>query len=610
MCGICGYTKINDASQDGELIKKLTNLIKHRGPDAEGYMVDEKVALGHRRLSIIDLNTGAQPLRIENGNYTIIFNGEIYNYLELKEKLKSNGYNFKTTSDTEVLLNMYVEYGEDCVKHLNGMFTFCVYDKKRGKLFLARDRLGIKPLFYAKIGEDLVFASEVKAIINYPGFKRELNTKVLNSYFQYRYVLGEETFFKNVLNLAPGSYLQHDLKNGSTKIKKYWDLDPAVNKKDKGEAFYYEKVKNLVTKAVERRMISDVPIGAYLSGGLDSSIIAGLMTKLSKGKVKTFTIGFEERGFNEFEYARLAAEKMGTDHHEILLRPKEYFRTMEKLISYKDAPLAVPNEVPLYIMSKELKKHITVVLSGEGADELFGGYGRIFISYLNYIGSGKKHLEFFLNEYNYVSDSDLQKFLSTPVRQEIKQGAYTYNIFKARFNKTLGLDIRDVVPYIFQTLHLQGLLQRLDMTTMAASVEGRVPFVDHELIEFVNTIPFQYKIAWNKYGEKEAIKKKLNAKEISETYDTTKYILKKAFKELLPAEIVERRKVGFPVPLQTWFRNDFSEYARSILEDKRTLKRGVYNDKYIRSGKYLEELSGINVWMMINLELFIRQHFD
>jgi len=394
-----------------------------------------------------------------------------------------------------------------------------------------------------------------------------------------------------------------------------------------------------VTESIKKRLISDVPLGVYLSGGLDSSIITAVMAKLKRGeKVKSFSIGFKEQGFNEFEYARQVAKMWNTDHHEILLDAEGYFKEMEKLISYKDAPLSVPNEVPLYLLSKELKKHITVVLSGEGADELFGGYGRIFVSYIDFLKSrpatsrgrgsptgvaslwtsiksgqnNKNYPDFFLQKYNYVKDQDIDKILSKRVKNRIFQKKYTRLIFKRYFDRIKNLDVKDKPLYIFQNLHLQGLLQRLDSTTMASSVEGRVPFVDdHNLIEFINEVPFEYKVKW-KQGEslQKALDNNFEAEQISEKLDITKYLLKKAFKDYLPKEIIERNKIGFPVPLDNWFKGDFKAYAKRILLDKRTIKRGIFNKEYLISGKIFEELSGINIWMMINLELFLRKYFS
>lgn len=610
MCGICGFTKENILASDKGLIKRMNDLLWHRGPDEEGYFYDKNIALGHRRLSIIDLKKGKQPMETER--YVIVFNGEIYNFQDLRRGLKKRGYSFKTDSDTEVLLKMYEAYQEKCIDYLEGMFAFAVWDKKKKELFIARDRLGVKPLYYTILNKEIIFASEIKSILICPGFKKRLNIKVLNSYFQYRYIVGNETFFEGIYGLLAGHFLKFKQEEKSLIIKEYWHLPLIAEKKDRGEDYYIQKTRELILKSVEKRMISDVPLGAYLSGGLDSSIIVSAMANLKKREpIQTFTIGFKEEGFNEFKYATLVAEKLKTKHHEILLEAKDYFREMENLIRYKDAPLAVPNEVPLYLMSKELKKYITVVLSGEGADELFAGYGRIFRSYLEFKNNGR-YLDFFLEKYNYVSDNDLAKFFSSDILDEINKEKYSYSVFRDYFNKIEKLETEDKALYIFQNIHLQGLLQRVDMTTMAASVEGRVPFVDdHNLIEFTNEIPFNYKIKWkSQQAEKKAIKEKLKAEEISENLDIPKYLLKKAFEDFLPKAILERKKIGFPVPLDNWFKGRFQNYAKNILLDRKTTERGIFNKEYLGSGEFLRDLSGINIWMMINLELFLRKYFD
>lgn len=609
MCGISGF--INKNKHKDAIIKRLNGLISHRGPDEEGFYIDNAVAMGHRRLSIIDLTTGRQPM--VDGDYVIVFNGEIYNYAKLKKLLLGKGYLFNTASDTEVLLKMYIAYGERCLDYLDGMFAFAIWDKKRKKLFAARDRLGVKPFYYAMAGKDLVWGSEIKVILNYPGWKKKLNKKVLNSYFQYRYIIGEETFFEEIYSLLPGHFLTFDYESKMLKIRKYWELPVAFEKKNKGEDFYIAKTKELVQESIRERMVSDVPIGAYLSGGLDSSIITAVMASLMKSKrLDTFTIGFKETGFNEFKYADIVAKFCGANHHQIMLSAENYLDTIDKLILFKDAPLAVPNEVPLYLMSRELKHYITVVMSGEGADELFCGYGRIFDSYIEFKGALKDYCDFFLQRYNYVSDSDLQKFLSPDILKIIRKNKYTRGIFERYFKKIRYLRIEDKIPYIFENLHLQGLLQRVDNSTMAASVEGRVPFVDsRRLVEFVNNIPFGVKIKWaSEASRHDAVRRGLAVSQVSETCDTTKYLLRAAFKDSLPGIILKRRKVGFPVPLDIWFKGKFKSYAKDTLSKGVALRMGIFNADYIKSGQFFAELSGINIWMMISLDFFLRKYFD
>ena len=380
MCGLAGAVNlVNRGPMATADLERMTAGITHRGPDDSGTYLDDHIALGHRRLIILDLTAqGRQPMFDESGRFGIVYNGEIYNYLELRDELKDLGYSFRSNTDTEVVLKAYIEYGLDCLNLFNGMFAFAVYDKANRRTVLARDRIGIKPLYYAEFDGRLLFGSEIKVILAYPGFKARANLDGVSSYLSYRYPISDMTLFEGIHSLLPGHYLE--ISEGQVTRTQYWDLPVFDERPDRGEDFYIENIRALLESAVRLRMRSDVPLGAYLSGGLDSSAIVALMSKFSEHPVKTFTIGFEEEGFNEFDYASMVAEKYATDHHEILLGSGDYIDTMIELIRYKDAPLGVPNEPALHVMSRELKKYITVVLSGEGADEIFGGYGRIFRS--------------------------------------------------------------------------------------------------------------------------------------------------------------------------------------------------------------------------------------
>ena len=388
MCGITGIYSFEKSSTDEKIIKKMTSALQHRGPDQSGIYVNsnKKVFLGHRRLSILDLSVkGKQPMQDKEKEIVITYNGETYNFQKIKKELEIKGYKFESTTDTEVLIAAYKEWGINFVKKLNGMFAIGLYDKKNNKFFLVRDRLGIKPLFYTRTKNKLIFSSEIKSILIHPDVKKQINYKAISSYLSYRYPINNQTFFENIISVEPGSIIELNNKDiKKTKLIKYWVLKPTEKLKDLGEKYYLKKSKKLFFDAVKKRMMSDVPLGAYLSGGLDSSAIVAVMAKNVETPIKTFTIGFKEKDFNEFKYATQVAKMHKTNHKEILLSAKNYLNTMKKLIKYKDAPLGVPNEVPLYLMSKELKKHITVVLSGEGADEIFSGYGRLFKSPFDY----------------------------------------------------------------------------------------------------------------------------------------------------------------------------------------------------------------------------------
>jgi len=607
MCWITGF--ISNIENKEKILKSMTDKITHRWPNDEWFFIKNNIVLWHRRLSIIDLEWWHQP--IIKSWYTIVFNWEIYNYKEIREELEKLWYSFETNSDTEVLLTWYIEFKEKILEKLNWMFAFVIYSEKENNIFFVRDRLWIKPFYYFYNWNDFIFWSEIKTILEFPWIKKELNTWVLNSYFQYRYILWEETFFKWIKKLLPGNYWYFGLNTKEIEVKKYWDLKLEENKIDLWEEYYVENTEKLLKKSVKRRMIADVKVWAYLSWWLDSSLVSSMMQKVSSKPINTYTIWFKEDWFNEFEWSRLVAKNIWANHHEILLSWENYLETMDYLIEYKDAPLSVPNEVPLYLMSKELKKDITVVLSWEWADELFGWYGRIFKLYIETLRNNSNFEENFIKRYNYVSDESLFKFLSKNILEDIDKKSYTNKIFKEYLSKVENLKIEDKIPYIFEKLHLPWLLERVDVTTMATSVEARVPFVDHELVEFVNSIPFKYKIKWKDwYDNEKAVNELLKAKDISEKLDTTKYILRKVSEKYLPKEIIERKKVWFPVPLDNWFKWNFQEYAKKILLDDLTLSRWIFDKDYLLSKKWTEELNWINIWMMINLELFIRKYFD
>lgn len=644
MCGLAGAVNLTDRGPMPSVdLERMTAGITHRGPDDSGTYIDDSIALGHRRLIIIDLTTqGRQPMFDESGQVGIVYNGEIYNYLELREELKSCGCSFRSNTDTEVVLKAYLEYGVDCLNLFNGMFAFAVYDRVNRRTFLARDRIGIKPLYYAEFDGRLLFGSEIKVILEYPGFKARANLDGVSSYLSYRYPIGDMTLFEGIRSLLPGHYLE--IADGQVTRKQYWDLPVFEERPDRGEAFYIERIRALLESAVRLRMRSDVPLGAYLSGGLDSSVIVALMSRFSERPVKTFTIGFEEEGFNEFNYAAMVAEKYATDHHEILLGSGDYIDTMMELIRYKDAPLGVPNEPALHIMSRELKKHITVVLSGEGADEIFGGYGRIFRSPYDFqrlrelAGRGEasdddaartlrenlalkyhgrrfdSELDHFLHLYNYNSWADREQFLHGDALDRLDRDQRLRDIFGAQMAKCGRLGHYDQYLWLFEKMHILGLLHRVDMTTMATSVEARVPFVDHRLVEFALSIPIEYKLKWRSEADRRAATL-LNADQISEKHDIPKYILKKSFEQDLPEEVVWRRKMGFPVPVHNWLGDRFNEFAREILLDPRTRERRLFNCEELErvltdSSLFRQHQFGIKIWMLVNLELWFREYID
>ena len=637
MCGIIG---VFGTLPDQQLFTKARDLMIHRGPDDAGiyYSPDEGIALGQRRLSIIDLSSaGKQPFVSDDGRFTLVFNGEIYNYQEIRSELEGS-YKFHTKTDTEVLLASYITWGEKCLEKLNGMFAFAIWDSLEECLFVARDRLGIKPLYYMLKDEVFYFASEVKSILACSAVERKLNKQALLDYLSYRYVLGSRTMFENIFSMLPGHYLQIDSNKNIDQIK-YWDL-PVINKKnDPGEEEVLRKTEDLVKKSLKYRMISDVPLGAYLSGGLDSSLLVAMMSEMSSEKVKTFSIAFEESGFDESVFARRVAQHCNTEHHEFKLKAGDYMSLLPEVIGYKDAPLGIPNEVAVHVLSKELKKHITVVLSGEGADELFGGYGRIFRSAhdferlkdttsLSYIEKeqlvknlqkkyGNQKFEsiedHFLDQYTYFPFYEKKNLLNPEIFKENEEGITNKQYFQEFFEKIRGLDPSEQYMYIFQKIHLLGPLYRLDTSTMSESVEARVPFVDHELVEYISSLPLKYKMAWKSNIDEEN-SKVLNSNQISEEKDTTKYILRKIAEKYLPKEILNRKKLGFPVPLNNWFcGGKYSEYAKSLLLSAEARSSPLYNRKVLEEWLNCSDESsgsrrGYNIWMLINIELWMQQY--
>jgi len=644
LCGIAGIINLYNCSPIAEsVINRMAKSLVHRGPDDFGTYVDDRVALGHTRLMIIDLSSsGKQPLFDVSGRAGIVFNGEVYNYNEIKQELLGKGYRFKSSTDTEVVLNYYLEYGFDCLEKFIGMFAFAIYDKSKSQVFLARDRIGIKPLYYTLFDDKLIFASEIKAILLYPGFQTEPDVNAISSYLSYRYPIGENTLFKNIFSLQPGHYL--DISASDIVKKQYWDLPINIDKEDFGEDYYLRNVKELLENSVRYRMISDVPLGAYLSGGLDSSIIVSIMSKFSDNPVKTFTIGFADEGYNEFEYAKQVANMCSTDHHEIMLGSDKYIENMIRLIKFKDSPLSVANEPALYVMSQKLKQYITVVLSGEGADEIFGGYGRIFRSPYDYLRlkelsennqtnnktvfktliknlnskySGKSfhnEIDHFLELYSYISWNDKEKFLDQDIISILNGDHLLYQLFNSQFDRINNLNIYDKYMWIFEKFHIIGLLHRVDMTTMATSVEARVPFVDHRLVEFALAMPVRYKLKWKSLLDKIAASV-CNSDQISEKYDIPKYILKKAFEKQLPPDVVWRRKMGFPVPIHNWLGSNFNDFAMEVLLDDKARSRKIYNFKNLENMLNNQELFkkhkfGLKIWMLVNLELWFQEYFD
>jgi len=600
MCGITGIYANQIIENLDERIDKMNKSIVHRGPDSGAFSIYNKnVALGHRRLSIIDLRAVAnQPMHSSNGKWHIVFNGEIYNFQEIAAQLN---YLFETDSDTEVILAAVQEKGlEWFLEIANGMFSLALFNSDTNDLFLVRDRLGIKPLYFYNDGQNLVFSSEIKGILSSGLVAAEFNELAVDEYLANRYIRSPYTFFTNIFQAPPGRYLtvKSDLSVSETV---YWNLPKDFNtSKDFNEDSIAERFEEELVKAIKYRLIADVPLGTYLSGGVDSSLITAITALAKKAPVNTYTIGFEE--LNEFSYAQQIADKYQTVHHELLMQKSDYMSQWERLIGFKDAPLGVPNEIPLAVMSSKLKEKITVVLSGEGADELMGGYGRIFRAPFDFENEkvDTSFYAYLINKYEYVPREMRDQLITTPTT------------YRAEFDEQIQTEFQytnneENVFRFFHKYHVKGLLQRVDMTTMQTSVEARVPFLDHKLIEFVyKEIPYELKLKWVN-EEAEVAAKQQTADEYSEVLDVPKYLLRKVSYNYLPEEIITRKKVGFPVPLTKWFEN-LEEMARELLPSCTWLKTDALEDLISRSRT--EARAGQVLWMFLNIELFKKQYFQ
>jgi asparagine synthase (glutamine-hydrolysing) len=617
MCGICGFYGLEDKN----LLRRMCYVLRHRGPDDSGIYLDNNVGLGHQRLNVIDLKTGRQPIHNEDGSIWITYNGEIYNFQELRKELEAKHHNFYTNTDTEVVVHAYEEYGEDCVERFNGMFAFAIWDSKNKKFFLARDRIGKKPLYYTLVDGKFLFASEMKALLQYEELKREVDFEALNNYLTFLYILAPRSILKNIKKLPAAHTLT--FKDGAIETKEYWDLRFEEKRSDK--ASIKKEIYALLEDAVRKRLISDVPLGAFLSGGLDSSIVVGLMSRIMDEPVKTFSIGFEEKCFDETKYARIVAEHFGTDHHEYIVKP-DAIDILPKLVWYYDEPFADASAIPMYYITKIAKEKVTVVLTGDGGDESFAGYYRYRDYYLgkryNVIPKGiRKILPKLVNtipitkgRYNFVGYAKTfvnsfelpmeEKYLEyqSAFNNKMKESLYSYdfkreiinnNLFKPFLAKCRSCSTLSQMQYVdIKTSLPEDMLVKVDRMASANAIETRAPLLDYPLMEFAATLNPNLKL------------KGLNGK----------YILKQSVNELLPREIIKRKKAGFAVPIRDWFRSELKDLVNQVLLDRETLKRNYFDDNYIK--KILDShQKGTNdfsyhIWALLNLELWHRMFID
>jgi asparagine synthase (glutamine-hydrolysing) len=592
----------------------------HRGPDDEGVYVGDGVGLGQRRLSIIDLDTGHQPMTNEDGTVWIVFNGEIYNYQELRRGLIARGHTLRTTGDTETIIHLYEEMGPRCVEQLRGMFAFCIWDTKTKQVLLARDRLGIKPLYYAERNGELLFASELKPIMQVDGTPRSLNWEAAGHLFTFLATPSDQSIINGVKKLEPAR-VAVGAAGHPLKIQQYWDVSFEPNE-SATEAELVEQLREMLTEAVTLHQVSDVPVGAFLSGGLDSSAIVAMMAKPAEGRFKTFSIGFEESSFNELEHARAVAKQFGTDHHDLVLRP-DAVQIVEDLTWYLDEPFGDTSAIPTYMVSKLAAEHVKVVLSGDGGDELFGGYdkyvvegrersydtlpgpvkklaglagalmphgmkGRRFLRHLALDGSNR-----YLDAQSLFHRDELPSLLRGEALEQI-----TRHDPWAQSRALLGpanaspLDWLSQIQYrdLFTYLPLD-ILTKVDRMTMAHSLEARPPLLDHKLVEFAATVPSRFRI---KNG-------------------STKHIFKQAMRGILPDQIIDRQKHGFAVPIAHWFRGELAGFARDVLLSSSCRERGIFDTKYLEKLLALNERGrdlDLQLWTVLSFEVWCRRFLD
>ena len=632
MCGINGIalSSRSRGSIDVAVLERMRDVIRHRGPDDEGIFIDGRVGLGHRRLSIVDVAAGHQPMTNEDGSLHITYNGEIYNHAEFRSSLEARGHTYRTHCDTETILHLYEEHGESCVNDLRGMFAFAIWDQRKRELFIARDRLGVKPLYYTHTDDgSLYFGSEIKTLLEAGAVKPEINFQALPDYLANHATSGEETLFRGVKRLLPGHTLLW--RDGEIQIRKYWDVSFAkTSDEGRSEQDYIAEWSEMFRTSVRLRLMADVPLGMFLSGGIDSSAIAAVMSRMVDEPIKTFSVAFAEREANELEYARIVARAFKTDHHEIVVSPEDFFNALPSLVWHEDEPLAHPSSVALYFVSHLASQQVKVVLTGEGSDELLAGYGRYRKTILNLaLGARYEHLttagirktikagiagmpagskvkqkllrtfltlsptieSIYFDNFAVFPRSMQNELLTAEARERIGVSD-PYAGVRAVLQQTDASSLLDRLLYADIKTYLHELLMKQDQMSMATSVESRVPFLDHKLVEFTSQLPERLKLrGW-----------------------TTKYILRKSMQDVLPETILSRPKMGFPVPIGAWFRGAYSSVIDEYVLSERAMSRGLFDPDFVRSLVKRHQTGGENhserLWALVNFEIWQRQFFD
>ena len=626
MCGIAGIVRNDGKPVDEQLLARMNDAIRHRGPDEDGFYINGSVGLAMRRLAIIDLKSGQQPIHNQDRTSWIVFNGEIYNYLELREKLEKLGHTFYTNSDTEAIVHAYDEFGADCPKHLRGMFVFAIWNTTKQELFIARDRMGKKPLLYAEVNGQLVFGSEFSALLVHPDISRDINPEALDYYLAFMCIPAPLTAYRAIRKLEPAHWLRW--RNGNIELGCYWQPD-FTKKIDIGEEEAGERTIEILRDAVKVRLMSEVPLGAFLSGGIDSSAVVALMSQESSERVKTFSIGFEEQDFSELHHARRVAEHVGAEHHEFIVRP-DAVEVLPLLVDHYGEPYADSSAVPTYYVARETRKHVTVALNGDGGDESFAGYER-------YIAMGLtekyRRIPSFVREslireavnmiptdatkkskiksaqrllavvdrpkarryMHWVStfNDELKEPLYTDSFRQQTQGANATGLLETWFKRANGIGVVDTMLLTDRMTYLPNdLLVKVDIATMAVSLEARSPFLDHHVIEFAASLPQHLKL------------RRL----------TGKYLLKKVLRKLLPSENLTRRKMGFGVPIGHWFRGKMQPFLREVILSEKALGRGLFRPEAVKQLVDLharaERDYSHQLWTLLMLELWFNRFID
>ena len=625
MCGIAGILRFNPREVVEEArLKRMRDVLRHRGPDGEGLWIEGPVGLAHRRLAIVDVAGGLQPMSGEDDRVWITYNGEIYNHAALRPALEAKGHRYQTRSDTETVVHLYEEEADRCVEALQGMFAFAIWDRSEQRLLLARDRLGIKPLYYSVTESELLFASEIKAILAVTPERPALNHAAIPEFLATRYLAGDETFFRGIRKLPPGHVLTWSPAAGPQR-RRYWSLPIGTDDSSAGFEQRAEELRGRLEATVRSHLMSDVPLGLFLSGGLDSSGLAALMAPMVSDRIRTFSVGFDDTASNELPFAALAARAIGAQHHEVVLSPGEFFGSLPRLIWHEDEPVAFPSSIALNAVSQLARPHVKVVLTGEGADELFLGYNWYRLTAWNQelgrhyrawtppaLRRGVRRAVAALPRqlHRYASRSFLA--LDPGVRTVCYEN---FSVFSSTWRRALLADrqlVEATDPYREQlrcfdeapgsTLermsradlqtYLVELLMKQDQMSMAASIESRVPFLDHELVEHVVRTPARFKIRGL----------------------TTKAVLREALRDRVPREILERRKLGFPVPFGRWAREGFAPLMRSTILGPRALARGMFAreplERLVREHEAGTANHADRLWLLLNLEIWQRIFLD